>query len=327
MTARVRPSWREFDAPIRLGVSSCLLGSAVRYDGGHKRNAFLTELLGAWIEWVPVCPEVELGMGIPRPAIRLERSEDGLRLVEPKSGADHTREMQRFARRRARELAAEQLCGYVFKKDSPSCGLERVKVYAAGGPAKRDGRGLFAAELVARYPELPVEEEGRLQDAPLRENFIERVFAYRRLQLLFRGRWSLGGLVEFHTAHKLLLMAHSPTHYRSLGRLVAAGRELDPKELRHTYAEQFMTALARRATPPRHVNVLEHMAGYLRGRLSQADRAEVSGLIADYRARLVPLIVPITLLRHHVRSLGITYLEGQIYLEPHPKELMLRNHV
>jgi uncharacterized protein YbgA (DUF1722 family)/uncharacterized protein YbbK (DUF523 family) len=315
------------DAPIRIGVSSCLLGREVRFDGGHKRDPFLTGTLGRFVEWVPVCPELELGLGVPRPSLRLERAGDGLRLVEAGSGRDLSAAMRRFAARRAAELAEQDLSGYVLKSRSPSCGMERVKTRdARGGPAP-GGRGLFAAGLLAAFPELPVEEEGRLQDPVLRENWVERVFAYRRLRALFAGRATPGRLVAFHTAHKLQLLAHSPAAYRALGRLVASPAAAPRAELRERYSRGFMQALALRATRGRNANVLQHMAGHLRDGLDAADRAELAETIADYRRGLVPLVVPVTLVRHHARRLAVAYLLGQVYLDPHPKELMLRNHV
>ena len=310
---------------IRIGVSSCLLGQKVRYDGGHKRDAFLVDTFGRHVEWVPVCPEVEMGMGIPREAIRLVAKGDAVRLVGTRSATDHTEAMRRFARVRLDELAALDLCGYVLKKDSPSCGLMRVKVWSGEGMPAKAGRGLFADALVRRFPRLPVEEEGRLCDPRLRENFVERVFAYARLKQLFTGRWTTGRLVAFHAAHKLLLLAHAPEAYKELGRLVARAASMPRQEVREAYEAGFMEALAVVATRGRHVNVLQHMAGYLHDGLDQASRDELQQTIADYRAGLLPLVVPITLMRHHVRRLGITYLEGQVYLQPHPKELMLRN--
>jgi uncharacterized protein YbgA (DUF1722 family)/uncharacterized protein YbbK (DUF523 family) len=314
-------------APIRLGISSCLLGESVRFDGGHKHDRFLSEQLGAFVEWVPVCPELEAGLGVPRPAMRLVREADDVHLIEIASHRDHTQSMRRFSAARVRALRDLDLCGYVLKKDSPSCGMARVKVYGAEGTATRDGRGLYAAALMEAHPALPVEEEGRLHDARLRENFIERVFAYRRLRELFSGRWTTGQVVAFHTAHKLQLMAHSTEAYRALGRLVAAPRQLPRARFREGYESGFMTALSRLATPGRNANVLQHAAGHLKKQLDSPSRSELAHLIDDYRRGLVPLVVPITLLRHHVRRHGIAYLEGQLFLEPHPRELMLRNHV
>jgi len=316
------------EAMPRIGISSCLLGREVRFDGGHKRDPFLTESFARHVEWVPVCPEVELGLGIPRETIRIERGEDGLHLVAPKSGTDHTHAMRRFAAARVRALGELGLAGYVLKKDSPSCGMERVKVHARdGAPAKRDGRGFFAAALIEAMPSLPVEEEGRLHDPRLRENFVSRVFAYQRLRQLFAARFTQGELVAFHTAHKLQLLAHSPEGYRALGRLVARGKELGRPALRDAYASGFMAALTQLATPRRQTNVLQHCLGYFKKRLDPASRAELAALIDDYRRGLVPLVVPLTLLQHHVRRIDEPYLAGQIWLAPHPRELMLRNHV
>jgi uncharacterized protein YbgA (DUF1722 family)/uncharacterized protein YbbK (DUF523 family) len=320
------PLWRD-QAPVRVGISSCLLGEEVRFDGGHKHDRFLTDQLGPFVEWVPVCPELELGMGVPREAVNLRRDGDRIRMLGAKSGRDWTSAMEAFAARRVRALAKLALCGYVLKKDSPSCGMERVKVRDPSGLARRDGRGLFAAALLEAEPALPVEEEGRLNDPVLRENWIERVFAYRRLRSLFAGRFSVGRLVAFHTAHKLQLLAHSPEAYRRLGRLVAGAKGAERTALERRYALEFMQALAVRATPRRHVNVLEHCMGYFRERLDAGARAALAHQIADYRAGLVPLVVPLTLIRHYVARLEVEYLAGQVYLEPHPKELMLRNHV
>jgi uncharacterized protein YbgA (DUF1722 family)/uncharacterized protein YbbK (DUF523 family) len=312
--------------PIRVGISACLLGEKVRYDGGHKRDGYLVETFGRFVEWVPVCPEVEMGLGTPRETLRLVRIGDDVRMLMPKTGEDHTGGMQSFARRRLLQLEEKDLCGYVLKKGSPSCGMERVRVFTPGGMPSKSGRGLFAEALLAHFPNLPVEEEGRLYDPRLRENFIERVFAYRRLRTLFAGRWKQGDLVAFHTAHKLLLMAHSPRAYASLGRLVAGGKSLPQAELRTRYEADFMAALSENSTTRRQTNVLQHIAGYLRPHLDEPSRKELLALIEDYRLGLVPLVVPVTLIRYFLRRFPIPYQSGQVYLEPHPKELMLRNH-
>jgi len=312
--------------PLRVGVSQCLLGDHVRHDGGHKRDPYLTLTLSRFVEWVPVCPEVEMGLGTPRETLRLVREGDTVRFVS-RSGLDHTDAMRAWSRRRLRELSRLELCGYVLKKDSPSCGMERVRVHHGRGAPSRNGRGLFAEELMAAFPGLPVEEEGRLTDPRLRESFIERLFAFRRLRDLFSGRFSVGRLVAFHTAHKMLLLAHSPVDYRELGRLVARARELPADAVRKDYARLFMQALAVPATPRRHTNVLQHMLGHFSQHLDAAERGELLVLIEDYRRGLVPLVVPLTLVRHHVVRHDVAYLRGQVYLEPHPKELMLRNHV
>ena len=313
---------------LRLGISSCLLGERVRYDGGHKLDHFLVDVLGKFVEWEPVCPEVEIGLGIPRESMRLVGDPDSPRLVAQKSGADNTERMKAWARSRLDGLAARELSGFVFKKDSPSSGLFRVKVYNQHGMAERTGSGLFARAVRDRFPLLPLEEEGRLNDLPLRENFIERIFAYYRWTELLRTDPTPGGLVRFHTAHKLTLMAHSPKHYTEMGRLVARAGTVSWAELSATYGRLFMEGLALLGTRRKHVNVLQHLMGYLKRDLSAEDKRELLGLIEDYRQELVPLIVPLTLLKHHLRRHAVPeWLWQQVYLNPYPKELMLRNHV
>ncbi|GIW44377.1 MAG: hypothetical protein KatS3mg077_1659 [Candidatus Binatia bacterium] len=326
MGDHAKPPWWSEERP-RIGISACLLGNAVRWDGGHKRDPFLTDTFGQFVEWVPVCPEVEVGLGVPRPTLRLEADGPEVRLRMPSTGEDLTDKMRRWAEKRTRDLAADRLSGFVVKKDSPSCGMERVRVYTGHGPPRRNGVGVFTAALRAAFPHLPVEEEGRLNDPRLRENFVERVFAYQRLHQLFRKRWTRGDLVAFHTAHKLQLLAHAPSRYRELGELVAHAKRWPRDELQARYAQGFMTALEVCATPRRHANVLQHMLGYLRKHIEAESRSELVELIEDYRRGLVPLIVPLTLLGHFVRRHRIEYLLGQTYLEPHPRELMLRNHV
>ena len=309
---------------LRLGISACLLGETVRYDGGHKRDAFLTEVLGPFVEWVPVCPEVEVGLGTPRDPIRLVGGPDAPRLVVEKTGEDLTARMQAYARDRVRELDALDLDGYVLKRASPSCGLFRVRVYTAAGMPSASGRGLFAAALTDHLPALPVEEEGRLADPAIRENFIERVFAAARWRAFVAGRPRSAELVAFHSAHKLTLLAHAPAAYAALGRLVAsAGKRAVIVE----YGRAFMEALAVRATRGRHANVLQHAAGFVKRQLSADERAELVDVVDDYRRGLVPLVVPLTLIKHHARRFGVAWLLAQHYLNPHPKELMLRNHV
>src|SRR5262245_19434919 len=314
-------------APLRLGISACLLGEAVRWDGGHKRDAFLTDTLGAWVEWVPVCPEVELGLGVPRETIRLEGRAAAPRLVAAESRRDLTDDMQALAERRVAALGRLGLSGYVLKKDSPSCGMERVRVHGGSGTPARNGVGAFARVLMERLSPLPVEEEGRLNDPELRESFIERVFAYWRWRRFAGDGPSRGGLVAFHTVHKLQLLAHHPASYGRLGRLVASLRGRPLATVLSEHAAVFMRSLGVRDTRARHLNVLEHMAGYVTRALAADERRELVGVIADYRRGLVPLVVPLTLVRHHVRRQAVAYLADQVYLDPHPKELMLRNHV
>jgi len=316
------------DCHLRLGISRCLLGESVRYDGGHKYDGFLVKTLGRYVEWVPVCPEVESGLPIPREAMHLVGDPEAPRLVGIRSGQDYTDGVLAFSRERAARLAEEDLHGFVFKKDSPSSGLFRVKVYDAHGAPARTGSGIFAREVTRRLPLLPVEEEGRLHDAPLRESFIHRVFATYRWTELVRTDPTPGGLVRFHTAHKLTLLAHSPRHYREMGRLVAEAGTRPWSELAGAYASALMAALRVTTTPGKHANVLRHLLGFLRRALSPADKAELEALIEDYRRGLVPLIVPLTLLKHHLaRHTLPEWVHQQVYLAPYPKELMLLNTV
>jgi len=319
-------SIRAPSSPIRVGVSSCLLGNAVRYDGGHKRDRFLTDTLGQFFEWVPVCPEVELGLGTPRETLRLEGRPGAPRLVFTTTREDITDRMHVWSRARLERLARADLSGYILKSDSPSCGMERVRVYGRGGAPREAGPGIFARALMDQFPLLPVEEEGRLHDPGLRENFIERVFCYWRWRSLVAGRVTRGKLVAFHAAHKLLLLAHSPVLYAELGRLVAAAKRLTPAALEAGYGEGFMAALRVKATTKKHLNVLQHILGYLKRDLDTADKREVLALLEEYARGLVPLVVPLTLLQHHLSRHPVPYLHDQVYLEPHPKELMLRNH-
>ena len=314
-------------APLRLGISRCLLGDEVRFDGGHKRDNFLTDVLGRYVEWVPVCPEVEAGLGTPREAMRLVGDSQHPRLVTIKSGTDHTRAVERMSTHRVEELEELDLSGYVFKKDSPSCGVERVRIFKEHGMPGRNGVGLFARAFIEQFPLIPVEEEGRLCDPTLRENFIERVFCYRRWQDLVQSGVTRQALVQFHTIHKYLLLAHHPQQYQALGRLVGQAHRRRPKELVHRYGELFMKALAVKTTVRKHVNVLQHILGYFKERLGTHEKAELLGVIGDYHHGLTPLVVPLTLVKHYVQIFDVIYIRDQVYLNPHPKELMLRNHV
>jgi uncharacterized protein YbgA (DUF1722 family)/uncharacterized protein YbbK (DUF523 family) len=311
-----------------VGVSRCLLGEKVRYDGGHKLDHFLAEVLSRHVDYVPVCPEVECGLGVPREAMRLVGAPDSPRLVTIRSGVDLTQRMRSWAASRVEELAAQPLCGFIFKYGSPSSGMNRVKVYPeAGGSPLLKGRGLFAACFMDRFPLLPVEDEGRLNDDALRENFIERVFVMQRWRALEAEGFSLGRLVDFHTRHKLLVMAHSVEHYRSLGRLVATARDLPEEGLRLRYLAGLMEALRLGATVKKQVNVLSHVMGYFKRQLSPDEKVELLEVLDGYARELLPLIVPVTLLNHYVRKFGASYLADQWYLKPHPAELKLRNHV
>lgn len=310
-------------------MSACLLGEKVRFDAGHKKNDFLTEVLSPYVEWVPVCPELEMGLGVPRDPLHLEDREGRTYLIQTKSGRDLSAAMISYAKKRLRELKNQNLSGYVLKKDSPSCGMERVKLYPElrkGPPAKR-GRGLFAEALLQAFPGLPVEEEGRLADPALRENFIERLFAYQRLKGLFSSSWKLSELVSFHSRHKLALMSHSPEAYRALGKLVANAKDMPRGALEASYQAQFMEGFGKLATRKKHGNVLLHLLGFFKKSLGAEERGELLSVIEDYQKAWVPLIVPITLIQYFAKSLKVEYLLDQTYLNPHPKELMLRNHI
>jgi uncharacterized protein YbgA (DUF1722 family)/uncharacterized protein YbbK (DUF523 family) len=312
---------------IRLGISTCLLGKPVRYDGGHKLDRFLTETLGKYVEYIPVCPEVDCGMPVPREPMHLEGDIGSPRLVTIRTGIDKTDQMVSWAEKRVVGLEKDRLMGFIFKSDSPSSGMERVKVYKGKNISVRKGVGIFARLFMEHFPLLPVEEEGRLNDPALRENFIERVFALARWRELLDGNECLGALVEFHTKHKLMILAHSTRHYQEMGKLVACAKQVPLPKLLEDYQRQFMEALKLRATPKKNANVLMHIAGYFKEQLSSDEKAELLEIIDLYRKELIPLIVPVTLVNHYVRKYNRPYLRNQYYLNPHPVEMQLRNHV
>ncbi|MGD8331401.1 MAG: DUF523 and DUF1722 domain-containing protein [Acidobacteriota bacterium] len=311
----------------RVGISLCLLGEEVRHDGGHKRARYVTDVLAEYFEWAPLCPEVDVGMGIPREPIHLVADGDTVRLVGIRSERDWTEEMARYARAKVEELAAADIDGFILKKDSPSCGMERVKLFNAKNMPTRDGVGAFARVLMERMTTLPVEEEGRLNDAGLRENFITRVYAYQRWRALLREGLTAGNLVDFHTRHKLLLLAHSPSHYYRLGPLVAEAGARDLGELAPEYERLLMAALARPASRQRQVNTLHHLCGFLKDELDAAEKAELLDVIEQYRRGIVPIVAPLTLLRAHLRRIEHPWVNKQVYLAPYPRDLGLRSHV
>lgn len=310
---------------IIIGVSSCLLGNKVRFDGGHKHDRYITGTLGTFFDFVPVCPEVECGLPIPREAMRLVGDPEAPLLLTSRTGVDHTKRMKDWTISRVEQLADNDLCGFIFKSKSPSSGMERVKVYGKNNMPRPVGVGLFARAFMERFPLIPVEEEGRLHDMVLRENFIESVFVYRRWRALAED-FSLDKLVHFHTEHKMLLRSHSEKHYRELGRIVAKAGSLDLNELITVYQENLMAAMRLKPTVKKHVNVLQHMMGYFKKQISSDEKQELLEVIESYRQHHVPLIVPITMMNHYVRKYNDVYLEKQYYLKPHPTELKLRNH-
>lgn len=312
--------------PIKIGVSACLLGEHVRYDGGHKHDHYITDVLGRYFTFVPVCPEVGCGLPTPREAMRLEGDPAAPRLMTRQTRLDKTDQMLAFCAAKILEMENEDLCGFIFKKDSPSSGLFRVKIYN-NGQAQKVGSGLFAAAMARHFPLLPMEEEGRLNDPDIRENFIERIFSYRRWKSFLAGGPSVHKMVEFHTGNKLLMMAHSPQIYREMGVLVAHGAGMALTDLLQCYEELYMKGLALHATVKKNTNVLQHIMGYFKQQLSAGEKAELAEIIGQYHDRLLPLIVPMTLLRHYINKYDQHYLKGQVYLAPHPAQLMLRNHV
>ncbi len=315
-----------FMKKIKLGISACLLGQPVRYDGGHKLDPFLKETLGQYIEFVPICPETALGLGVPREAMRLVGDPEAPRLVTIQSNMDHTRRMSVWAARGVTALEKEELDGFICKSRSPSCGMAQVKVYPADGPPVKRGTGLFVRAFMERFPLLPVEDEERLHDPEQREHFIERIFALRRWrQCLAQGK-SAGRLAAFHTAHKLIVLSHSEKHYRLLGRLVAQPTTMSVTELYDRYQAAFLEALALKDTRRKHANVLQHILGYFKKQLSTDEKQEMLERIELYRKGVSLLIVPMTLLHHYVRKYDQPYLKGQVYLARDSVELQLRHH-
>jgi len=312
---------------IRLGISACLLGENVRYDGGNTHDRFLTDTLGKYVEYIPVCPEVGCGLPVPREAMHLEGIPASPRLMTIHTRQDMTERMLNWARRKSVELEKDDLCGFIFKSNSPSSGMERVKVYNEKGMPVKKGVGMFARAFMEHFPLLPVEDEGRLHDPVLRENFIERIFTLKRWREIMRKKETRANLVDFHTQHKLLILSHSPGHYRLMGGLVAKANAFTIKELYNRYRIILMEALQLKATPKKNANVLMHMMGYFKKELTSDEKRELLEVIDNYRLGYTPLTVPVTLINHYIRKYNQPYLKEQIYLNPHPLELQLRNHV
>jgi len=312
---------------VRLGISSCLLGQEVRFNGGHKRDGFVADVLSRFVDYYPVCPEVAIGLGIPRAPIRLVGDPACPHTVGTDDPSlDVTERLDAFSRKQVASLPG--ISGYILKKDSPSCGMERVKVYGLqGGMGQRKGVGIYARALMDGMPELPVEEEGRLNDPVLRENFLTRVYVHDRWRRTCTAELTRGKLIGFHSDHKYLVMAHSQAAYKRLGQLLADLRNVDLEAVAQMYFAELMTSLRRRVSRKRHVNVLQHMLGYLKKSIDSGDKAELIRHIEAYRDGEVPLIVPTTLLRHHFRRHPDPYMERQVYLHPYPDELALRNAI
>jgi uncharacterized protein YbgA (DUF1722 family)/uncharacterized protein YbbK (DUF523 family) len=311
---------------ITVGVSGCVLGEKVRYDGGHKHSRFVTDELANFFDFMPICPEVGMGLPVPRSTIRLVQHSDVVRLVDSKeSTLDHTDKMQQFADSILPNLA--DLCGYIVCAKSPTCGMERVKLYLDNGNTVPGGtRGLFTERLMTTFPWLPVEEDGRLNDPVLKENFVTRVFAlhdlYESTQTLTRQ-----SLVDFHSRYKLTLMAHNQSAYRSLGKMVANIKDWELNDFFLAYREAFMTALTERASKKNNANVLMHIQGYFKQQLTAGEKTELSDLILQYRRGDLPILAVLTLIQHYLRTYPSAYLSQQQFLHPHPNELRLRLHL
>jgi uncharacterized protein YbgA (DUF1722 family)/uncharacterized protein YbbK (DUF523 family) len=311
---------------VKLGVSSCLLGEKTRYDGGHKWEWFITETWGPHLELVPVCPEVECGFGVPREVMRLEGDAAAPRLRTVKTRKDHTELMLHWTGKRLTNLEAEDLWGFIFKSNSPSCGPGRVKVFDARGTPVKRGIGLFAAGFMARFPLIPVEDEGRFHNPRIRENFIERVFTLGRWREMLAKKRTPAHLLDFHTRHKLVLLAHSPRHYRSMGRLVAQAQKIPAQELVPQYQAMLLEAMKLQATNKKQAHVLQHILGYFNKVLYADEKQELLEIIDSYRHGELPLLSPLALLNHYIWKYGPSYLREQYYLYLHPLELLLRFH-
>ena len=323
---------------LQIGISECLLGIEVRHDGGHKCDRYVTDILSSYLDFVPTCPEVGAGMGTPREAVRLIRDPAGLRMVGISSQEDWTQRVNAYSTKRIGQLDREQrLCGYILKKDSPTCGMERVRLFNHNDVPRREGVGLFAHALKSAWPNLPVEEEGRLNDSRLRENFICRVFTYDRWRRLLEGdsrtardpcrRPQPADLVDFHSRHKLLLIAYDPATYYEMGPLVAdAGTQIFG-ELLAEYEAALMKALSKPAPTGGHVNTLNHVMGFLKDVLSPEEKVELLDCIEDYSIGVTPLITPLTVLRSNLRRIDNDWIRQQVYLCPYPHDLGLQSHI
>ncbi len=314
------------ETPIALGVSACLLGENVRYNGGHSRDPFICDTLSQYVRFIPVCPEVECGFPTPREAFRLVGNPDSPRFVTSRTGEDHTDRMVDWCSRKVKALENEDLCGFIFKKGSPSSGMERVRVYTEKGMPSNRGVGMFARAFMEHFPLLPVEEEGRLHDPKLRENFVEALFVMKRWRETLEPSPTRRAFVEFHTQHKLLIMCHSPKHMRLMGKMIADIKSHCLDSFRVPYQTMLMEALRLKTTRKKNTDVLLHVMGFFKKRITADEKQELLEIIENYRMGFVPIIVPVTLLSHYVRKYEQPYLAEQFFLNPHPAELQLRNH-
>jgi len=315
---------------IKIGASTCLLGEKVGYDGNHSHDRYLTQTLSLFVDYVPVCPEVECGMPIPRESVRLVGDPAAPRLVTRNTQEDKTQMMTDWIPGKLAALEKENLCGFIFKSKSPSSGLYRIRVYGDDGKVRKTGTGMFAKAFREHFPRIPVEEAGRLNDPQLRENFIEKIFTLRRWRQVIEDQKNLGGLVAFHTQNKLLILSHSQADYRQMGKLVATGKEIISEQGDQALFDQYeillLKALDLKTTPKKNINVLMHILGYFKKNLSADEKQEMLSLFDQYRQGYVPLVVPLTMVNHYVRKYDQPWLKEQTYLNPHPFELKLRNY-
>ncbi|GAA5217076.1 DUF523 and DUF1722 domain-containing protein [Corallincola platygyrae] len=301
------------------------MGEPVRFDSGHKKNAYVNNVLADYFEFVSFCPEVSIGLGIPRQTIRLSLQEDEVRCIGTRDPElDVTEKLYQSAEDQKHWHA--DLCGYILKKDSPSCGMERVRLYKGETP-ERIGVGLYAKRLMENFPNLPVEEEGRLGDPILKENFIQRVFVYHRWRQMTEGGFTMRDLTEFHAKHKFIYMSHQPKKASELGRWLSEQGKQDLQKTSETYLTSMMALLKHRATRQTHTNTLNHIQGFLKKHVTGLDKQELVSTIDNYRQGLLPLIVPMTLLRHHFLHHPDPYIDNSYYMKPHPGELMLLNQL
>ena len=309
---------------IKVGVSACVMGEKVRYDGGHKQSNYTVNYLSKVFQMVPTCPEVGMGMPVPRPAIRVVEGKSDNLLVDSKDATlDYTSDLENYYQKQ--KPVFPELDGYIFAAKSPTCGVERIKVFDdEGNLLHRKGRGLFADRVMKGFPHLPVEEDGRLNDMGLRESFVTRVFVHASYRNEVLAEPSVNALVAFHSKHKFLVMAYNPIAYRQLGRVVANAKHARFETVSEQYMSLLMSALSKPTNRKKHTNVLMHLQGFLKKKLDKQDKQELTEQIDQYRLGHLPLMAPITLINHHLKHHPNDYVSSQVYLQPYPAELQLR---
>lgn len=312
---------------IKIGISGCLTGMKVRFDGQGLRPQLINELFSEFFDYVTFCPEVEMGMSIPRETIRLEKQEEEVRLVAPKSNTDHTDGMKTFADNKVAALAELDISGYIVKRGSPSCGFERIKIYNKDKIPAMNGVGMFTEKLIERFPLLPIEDEGRLNDIRLREHWVERVYAYERLKAFLRLKPSRGDIVKFHTNSKMQLMAHHPVKYRQLGKDVAEQHKQVTDEFLVHYENSYMEIMKHQASVKKHADVLYHLMGFFKKDIDSSEKQELVEVIEKYRTGMIPLVTPLTLINHYIKKYPVQWVCDQTYLTPYPEELLLRSYM